>query len=133
MLIGYVGYCVNELESNKQIKILEEAGCKKVFVEKVLDDQNSRPNLDLAISSMQVSDILVVITIKHVATSLKELMAICRKIFELSLKFHSELGFKSLKEPEFNTESHHGKAMFQIFSVCSKFDHEYFSPAGVVN
>ena len=71
MLIGYARVSTQEQNLELQINALQEAGCKKIFMEKASGAQRDRPELRAALEYMRANedDTLVVWKLDRLARS----------------------------------------------------------------
>lgn len=93
MLIGYARVSTNGQDYETQKEILENAGCKKIFVEKVTGTGTAqRKELKAAISHARKGDTLVVTKIDRLARSIIDLNKIVQELAEngVSVRFISE-------------------------------------------
>jgi len=92
MLIGYARVSTAEQNLDSQMDALEEAGCKKIYADKMSGTKADRPELRKAIDDIRAGDTLVVKKLDRLGRSIKNLI-------ELINELHSkEAGFKSLSE-----------------------------------
>jgi DNA invertase Pin-like site-specific DNA recombinase len=74
MLIGYARVSTLDQNPQHQIDVLNEAGCKKIFTEKISGANKTRPQLQEAISYMREGDTLVVWKLSRLARSLTQVI-----------------------------------------------------------
>ena len=101
MLIGYARVSTQEQNLELQINALQEAGCKKIFMEKASGAQRDRPELKAALEYMRANedDTLVVWKLDRLARSLRQLIDTVEELEKQGI------GFKSLTESIDTTNS----------------------------
>jgi DNA invertase Pin-like site-specific DNA recombinase len=102
---------------NLQLDALEEAGCAKIFTDKLSGAKDERPGLEEAMEYAKPGDTLVVWRLDRLGRSLKDLVTKVERLGE------KEVGFKSLKE-NIDTTSGAGKLQFHIFSALAEFERD---------
>jgi len=118
MLIGYARVSTQDQNPQLQEDALKEAGCKKVFIEKVSGAMSDRPQLTEAIKYMRSSeDTLVVWRLDRLGRSLKQLVESVNMLNERGF------GFKSLKE-NIDTTTTSGRLVFHIFAALAEFERD---------
>lgn len=99
-----------------QLKKLEEAGCAKIFVEKMTGARSDRPEYEAMKKFIRSGvDTVVVYKLDRIGRSLKHL------IHEMQLFKDNEIGFKSLQE-NIDTSTSGGKLFFHIFAALAAFE-----------
>jgi DNA invertase Pin-like site-specific DNA recombinase len=117
MNIGYARVSTGEQKMDLQLDALDEAGCEKVYTDKLSGATADRPGLEDAIEYARPGDTLVVWRLDRFGRSLKDLVT---KVEQLGEK---KVGFKSLKE-NIDTTSSAGKLQFHIFSALAEFERD---------
>ena len=109
MLIGYARVSTQEQNLELQINALQEAGCKKIFMEKASGAQRDRPELKAALEYMRANedDTLVVWKLDRLARSLRQLIDTVEELEKQGI------GFKSLTE-SIDTTNSGGRLVFHI-------------------
>ena len=92
MQIGYARVSTLDQNLDLQIDALNQAGCKKIFQEKITGTKLKREQLQNAIDYLRAGDVLVIWKLDRLGRSLKDLLLI---VNELNQK---EIGLKSLHE-----------------------------------
>ena len=92
MLIGYARVSTRDQNYELQLDALAEAGCRKIFEEKLSGAQRDRPELKAALDYVRPGDALVVWKLDRLARSLKQLIETVERMSE------REIGFRSLTE-----------------------------------
>jgi DNA invertase Pin-like site-specific DNA recombinase len=117
MNIGYARVSTGEQKIDLQLDALEEAGCEKVFTDKLSGAAADRPGLEEAMEYARPGDTLVVWRLDRFGRSLKDLVTKVERLGE------KEVGFRSLKE-NIDTTSSAGKLQFHIFSALAEFERD---------
>lgn len=98
--------------------MLLEAGCEKIFQEKISGTIKKRPELLKLIEHLRKDDVVVISDLTRLSRSVKAL-------FQLIDKFESiGANLMSLKESWLDTTTPHGKLLFSIFSGISQFERD---------
>ena len=115
MQIGYARVSTLDQNLDLQIDALNQAGCKKIFQEKITGIKLKREQLQNAIDYLRAGDVLVIWKLDRLGRSLKDLLLI---VNELNQK---EIGLKSLHE-NIDTTTPTGKLIFHIFASLAEFE-----------
>lgn len=117
-LIGYVRVSTLEQDLDLQMDTLRAAGCREadIYQDKVSGLMSSRPGWDRCMSQLQEGDTLIVYKLDRVGRSLRHLIDVVDELAKKRVKF------KSVKDVEFDTTTHHGKLIFHIFSALAEFE-----------
>ncbi len=115
--VGYARVSTGEQKMDLQLDALKEAGCDKIFTDRLSGATTDRPGLEDAIEYARPGDTLVVWRLDRFGRSLKDLVA---KVERLGKK---EVGFRSLKE-NIDTTPSAGKLQFHIFSALAEFERD---------
>ncbi len=115
MLVGYARVSTLEQEIALQIDALKNAGCKKIFKDKISGVKTERPGLDAAIKFLRPGDTLLVWRLDRLGRSLKHLIETVTPLEQQGI------GFRSLQE-SMNTTTSGGKLIFQIFGALAEFE-----------
>lgn len=116
MLIGYARVSTHDQNLDLQKDALEEAGCKKIYVEQMSGSSRIRPELEKTLEMLRNGDTLVVWRLDRLGRSLKHLIELITKLEQ------REIGFKSLME-SMDTTTSGGKLVFHIFGALAEFEH----------
>lgn len=113
--VGYARVSTREQNPDSQVEMLRAAGCTKVFVDRGESSRIAdRPQWVQAVEYMRAGDTLVIRALDRIAGS--EVMAI-QTIAEL----HDRgLNIVSLTEPEIDTTTPMGRALFGIVAVFAQ-------------
>ena len=117
MKIGYARVSSHNQDLKLQIEALTNAGCEKIYREKISGKNNEREQLQLMLLELRPHDLVVVCKIDRIARSLKGLIDI---VEELDTK-HVDLMSLDHKD-KVDTTSPMGKAFFQIAGVFAELE-----------
>ena len=121
MLLGYARVSTQDQNLERQIDELNNAGCEKIFTEKITGAQKDRPELNKLISYARNEDTILVSELSRLSRSTKDL-------FSLIEQFENQgINLKSLKESWLDTSTAQGKLMFTIFAGLSQFERDLAS------
>jgi DNA invertase Pin-like site-specific DNA recombinase len=115
MLIGYARVSTRDQNYDLQIDALANAGCARIFEEKLSAANRDRPQLKAALDFVRAADTLVVWKLDRLARSLKQL------IETVELLSEREIGFRSLTE-NIDTTSSGGRLIFHVFGALAEFE-----------
>ena len=115
MKYGYARVSTNQQDTKLQIDALQEAGCEKIYEEKLSGGRTDRPELNQCLKAMNPNDILVVWKLDRLGRSLQHLIEIVNKLE------HESKGFQSLTE-HIDTTSPTGKLIVHIFASLAEFE-----------
>jgi DNA invertase Pin-like site-specific DNA recombinase len=115
MLVGYARVSTQDQNPELQLDALTQAGCEKIFTEKVSGAQRDRPHLTAALAFMRSGDTLVVWKLDRLARSIHQL------IETVELLEQQQIGFRSLTEA-IDTTTPSGKLVFHIFAALAEFE-----------
>lgn len=118
MLVGYARVSTNNQNLAMQIAALEQAGCKRIFHEKVTGSIKERSEyLKLREFIRSGQDTVVVYKLDRLGRSLRHL------IDELQDLERNNIGFKSLQE-NIDTSTSGGKLFFHVFAALAEFERD---------
>ncbi|MBB6215415.1 DNA invertase Pin-like site-specific DNA recombinase [Anaerosolibacter carboniphilus] len=100
---------------------LTQAGCERIFCEKITGTKKERPELDRLLDNIRPGDTIIISELTHLSRSTKDLF----QIVELIEKKGANI--KSLKEAWVDTTTPQGKLMFTIFAGISQFERDLIS------
>lgn len=117
MKIGYARVSTREQNLDMQAIALEEAGCQKIYEEKVSGVKADRPVLNNLIDQLRPNDVLVVWKLDRLGRSLKNLVELVQKLME------NNIGLCSLNDP-IDTTNPQGRLIFNIFASLAEFERD---------
>src|SRR3954451_3591535 len=116
MKLGYARVSTEDQRLDLQRARLIEAGCGKLFEEKVSGAARQRPALEQLLRELRAYDILVVTRLDRLARSTAELLRIAEVISE------KNAGLQSLGEPWADTTTPAGRMVLTMFAGVAEFE-----------
>lgn len=116
-LVGYARVSTSRQLLDSQVHALDEAGCIRIFTEKVSGRSADRPELVACLDFLRPGDVLVVPRLDRLARSLQDLIAIVADLRRRGV------GFRSLHEA-IDTTTAGGRLVFHIFAALAEFIRE---------
>ena len=116
MKVGYARVSTTAQSLDMQIKALTDAGCERIFEEKV-SGVGERGELKAALQYLRDGDTLVVYKLDRLGRSMKDLLSI---IEQLQAK---NVALVSLRD-NIDTSSTAGKLVMHIFAALSEFERD---------
>ena len=117
MKFGYARVSTSDQKFSLQIDALKEAGCEKIFKEKVSGSKTKRIELERLLDQMKSGDELVIWKLDRLGRSLPHLISIVQELMD------REIGLKSLNDP-IDTTSSQGRFIFNLFASLAEFERE---------
>ncbi len=121
MKIGYARVSTEEQNLDRQIDILKQIGCDRIYEEKVSGIKKERPELNKMLDQIRTGDVIIISDLTRLSRSVKDLFSIVEQIEEKGANI------KSLKESWVDTTTAQGKLMFTIFAGISQFERDLIS------
>jgi DNA invertase Pin-like site-specific DNA recombinase len=118
MKIGYARVSTLEQNLDLQLQALKQAGCKRIFREKVSGVKRSRPEFLRLLDQLREGDTLVVWKLDRLARSTRDLLETMETINEAGARF------QSLSEPWADTTTPAGKMIMTVFAGIAEFERE---------
>lgn len=115
MKIGYARISTQDQNLALQEDALLNAGCEKIFTDKISGATRERPGLTQALDFLRENDTLVIWKLDRLARSLKDLLALVAELEKKSIHL------LSLTE-NIDTSSLNGRLVFHIFGALSEFE-----------
>jgi DNA invertase Pin-like site-specific DNA recombinase len=119
MLVGYARVSTQGQSLDIQNEALTEAGCEKVFAEK-MSGRSAKDRIELvsAIEFVREGDTLVVTRLDRLARSVADLHQIVEKLSEKGV------GFRCLNQSGVDTDSSTGKLMLAVLGAVAQFEND---------
>lgn len=123
MLVGYCRVSKNDMNLDRQIDTLLEAGVNHrcIYKEKVTGTKREREQLNKMLEELQQDNIVIVAELSRLSRSTKDLFEIVEKIHATGAQI------KSLKESWLDTTTPQGKLMFTRFAGLAQFERDLLS------
>ena len=120
MQVGYARVSTTEQNIALQMDALKNAGCRKIFDDKLGGAGSDRPGLKAALGYVRRGDTLLVWRLDRLGRSLKDLIDIITSLEKRGI------GFKSVQE-SIDTTTSGGRLIFQIFGALAEFERNLIS------
>jgi DNA invertase Pin-like site-specific DNA recombinase len=117
MLIGYARVSTQDQNLELQRKALLDAGCEKIFDDKVSGSRSERPGLAQALEMLRDGDILVVWKLDRLGRSVKHLVDLVGELDELGVHF------RSLTD-SIDTSTASGRFFFHVMASLAEMERE---------
>ena len=116
MKLGYARVSTTDQDLAIQRTRLHEAGCEKLFEEKISGARKKRPVLERLLSELRADDVVVVTRLDRLARSRSELLRIAETIEE------KNAGLQSIAEPWADTMTSAGRMVLTVFAGIAEFE-----------
>jgi len=119
MIYGYARVSTKDQNLNLQLDALQQAGCNKIFSEK-LSAGKEKPQFEDLQKFLQSGDTLIVWKLDRLSRSLKDLIKLVNDFNE------RQITFVSLQD-KLDTSSAQGRLIFNIFASLAEFEKDLIS------
>lgn len=116
MLTGYARVSTDDQDLRLQRASLKEAGCKRVYEEKISGARRDRPQLVRMLDQVREDDVVVVTRLDRLARSTRDLLDVAEQLKEAGA------GLRSLGEPWADTTSPAGRMVLTVFAGIAEFE-----------
>ena len=116
MLIGYARVSTDDQDLTLQRAALKEAGCGRLYEEKVSGARRDRPQLARLLDQVREQDVVVVYRLDRLARSTRDLLEIAEQLRDVGA------GLRSLGEPWADTTSPAGRMVLTVFAGIAEFE-----------
>ena len=117
MIIGYARVSTKEQNLDIQLKALEEAGCEKIYTDKVSGKREDRIGFNKLLSYIRPGDTLVVYKLSRLSRSLLGIISIMSKLKK------ENINIKILTQ-NIDTTTPEGKLFFHMIASFNEFQRE---------
>ena len=118
MKLGYARVSTDDQTLDRQRERLREAGCERLFEEKISGARRDRPELARLLDQLRPGDVVVVTRLDRLARSTGNLLEIAETIRV------KDAGLLSLAEPWVDTTSPAGRMVLTVFAGIAEFERE---------
>ena len=115
MLVGYARISTITQNEDRQIEALTNAGCEKIYLDKMSGKDTNRPQLKAMFTFIREGDTVLVTEFSRFSRSTKDLLDLVEKLQA------KKVDFRSLKE-NVDTTTSSGKLVLTIFAALSEFE-----------
>ncbi len=116
LLLGYARVSTDDQDLTNQRDELNEAGCTKIFAEKITGTRRDRPELERLLDHLRTGDVVTVTRLDRLARSTRDLLDIAERIQAAGA------GLRSLAEPWADTTSPAGRMVLTVFAGIAEFE-----------
>ena len=117
MMIGYARVSSKDQDLSLQRKALSDAGCTKIYEDKISGTQSSREGLKLALEVLREDDTLVVWKLDRLGRSTKHLITLINELEQQNCHFVS-------LTDNINTGTTAGRFFFHVMASLAQMDRE---------
>ena len=114
-MIGYYRCSTSEQNPDRQIKILNDLGCEKIFSDMLSGKDRYRPGLDEMMNFVRKNDVVITESISRLARSTKDFLNIIEELNSKNVSFVS-------KKESIDTTTPQGKFMLTVFAAMSELE-----------
>lgn len=129
MKIGYARTSTLDQNLALQLDALEQAGCEKIYQEKISSVKDNRPELENCLKALRPGDTLYIWRLDRLGRSLKDLITLVNQLQQLGCEL------VSIKE-NIDTSTPTGKLTFHLFASLAEFERELIkerTQAGIIS
>lgn len=116
LLLGHARVSTEDRDLRQQRGALREAGCQRLFEEKVSGATRVRPQLATMGDHLRAGDVIVVTRLNRLARSTRDLLDIAERLSAAGA------GLRSLAEPRADTTSPAGRMVLTVFAGIAEFE-----------
>jgi DNA invertase Pin-like site-specific DNA recombinase len=116
MIYGYARVSTAAQDETGQARQLKEAGCEKIFREKITGTTADRPQLGKLMKRLAPGDVVITPAVDRLSRDTTDLLVIAREMQRAGA------GIRSLAEPFLDTTSDFAEIIFAILGVAAKLE-----------
>jgi DNA invertase Pin-like site-specific DNA recombinase len=117
-MYGYARVSTTGQDLDGQLGRLKDAGCARVYREKVSGARSDRPELRKAIKALQSGDTLMITRLDRLARSTRDLLNVLDEVARAGATF------KSLADAWADTTTAHGRLIVTVLGGLAEFERE---------
>lgn len=118
MIIGYARVSTSDQNLDRQIDLLREQGCERIYQERITGTTKERPELNRMFEALREGDTVIICELTRLSRSVKDLFSLVEQIKNIGVNI------KSLKEPWMDTTTPQGMLLFSVFAGVSQFERD---------
>lgn len=118
MIIGYARVSTAGQNLDMQTDLLTQAGCVRIYSEKISGVKKERRQLDRMMDSLREGDTVIITELTRLGRSVNELLHIIERIHDAGASI------KSLRETWLDTTTPQGSLLLTIFAGLSQFERD---------
>lgn len=117
-LIGYARVSSKEQNEARQLKSLKDAGCERIYTEKVSGATTDRPELQRMLDELQHGDIIVIHELSRLSRSTRDLLDLVEIIKDKGA------GLRSINDKwlDMSEDNPMGEFIFTVFSGLAQYE-----------
>jgi DNA invertase Pin-like site-specific DNA recombinase len=115
-LVGYARVSTDDQTTRQQLDELKAAGCTEIFEDVISGASTERAGLDACLEMLAPGDTLVVVALDRIGRSTSHVIATVATLGKRGV------GFKSLREPMYDTTSPTGEFLLTIFAGLAQLE-----------
>jgi DNA invertase Pin-like site-specific DNA recombinase len=116
MIYGYARVSTAAQDERGQVKQLTDAGCGKIFREKITGTTTDGPQLGKLMKRLAPGDVVITPAVDRLSLDTTDLLVIVREVQRAGA------GIRSLAEPYLDTTSDFAEIVFAILGVAAKLE-----------
>ena len=117
MKVSYIRCSTIEQNEARQLKMMQEQGAEKLFIDKASGKNTDRAAFKEMMSFVRTGDIVIVESISRIARNTRDLLSIVSELTEKGVEF------VSLKE-SIDTTTPQGRSMLTVFGALAELERE---------
>ena len=118
MIFGYARVSKNDQNLDRQLDQLKQAGCNRIYQEKMTGTKKERPELTRMMNYVRRGDTVIVESISRFARNTRDLLDLVERLTEKQVEFVS-------RKEAIDTTTPTGKFMLTVFAAIAELEREY--------